>query len=136
VVEEVDVRHLLVADGPLHVGEGPSTQEIVAMNVVKLDTMLETVETREDVLGVGHVPELQGEGGHTHHQGHAQEIGLVQKTDPAQGTDLVLGLVLGQPVEIAAVHMTEHHDLDLLQEIGTAHPLDLSQKIVINNLLC
>jgi len=125
-VEVVDVVHHLVADGPLHEGEGPSILVIVVMSVVKLAIMLETAETKEDVLGTGHVPGLQDEEGHTHHQGHAQETGLVQRTEPAQETDPVLGLGPGQPVEIVAVHMTDHARI-LVQ--GTAHPLDLSQKI-------
>merc|ERR1712198_525789 len=101
------------------------------MSVVKLDTMLETAGTKEDALEVGHVPGLQDGGGHTHHQGLAQEIGLVPKIDHALETDLALGLAPDQPVEIAVVHMTEDLAHALFLEIGTALLPDLSQKIEI-----
>lgn len=136
VVEIGEAHHNVgVEDGPLHAGEDLFILQIVVMSVVKLATMPETAEIKEDVLGVDHVPDLQEEGGHTHHQGHVQETGHVPKIDLVQEIDLVPGLDPGQLVEIAVDHMTVDRAHVQLQEIETDHPLDQCQKIEIKRAI-
>lgn len=129
VVVEIGVAHrsVVVEDGLLHGGEDLFTLQIVVMSVVKLATMPETVEIKEDVLGADHVPDLQDEGGHTHHQDqdHVQGIG------PVQGIDLVPDRGPDPPVEIGVDHMTVDHVQDQLREIGIDHPLVQYQEIEI-----
>lgn len=132
-VEEVEIdeaHHNVVVeeDGPLHAGEGLFILQIVVMSVVKLAIMPETVEIKEDVLGADHVPDLQDEGGHTHHQDPVPETGPVLD----QEIDLVLDLVPGRLVEIGVDHMTVDHTHVQFREIGTDHPLDQYQEIEIN----